>query len=156
MQEFKQTQMRKLLISMVANFLFWQNQTNFLFGYKVRTTIIVLGYNQGKIILYQQNWMLVFRLLYHKCVVKTGFTFALQFFMLISDSLRGVNSPIVTPRLNCLDLTMYFAEKVSLPVQTLDKPFLINKTLCSCTQKINIVIFLTFPACFYIPIIIPI
>ena len=32
---------RKLLISMVANFLFWQNQANFLFGYKVRTMIIV-------------------------------------------------------------------------------------------------------------------
>ena len=32
---------RKLLISMVANFLFWQNQANFLFDYKVRTMIIV-------------------------------------------------------------------------------------------------------------------
>ena len=27
---------------MVANFLFWQNQANFLFGYKARTTNIVL------------------------------------------------------------------------------------------------------------------
>ena len=34
--------MRKLLISMVASFLFWYNQANFLFGYKVITTIIVL------------------------------------------------------------------------------------------------------------------
>ena len=33
--------MRKLLISMVANFLFWYNQANFLFGYKARTSIIV-------------------------------------------------------------------------------------------------------------------
>ena len=32
---------RKLLISMVANFLFWQNQANFCFDYKVRTMIIV-------------------------------------------------------------------------------------------------------------------
>ena len=37
--------MRKLLISMVANFLFWQNQANFLFDYKVRTMIIVIGKN---------------------------------------------------------------------------------------------------------------
>ena len=29
--------------------------------------------------------------LYHKWDVKTGFTFALQFFMLISDGLGGVN-----------------------------------------------------------------
>ena len=34
--------MRKLLISMVASFLFWYNQANFLSGYKVRTRIIVL------------------------------------------------------------------------------------------------------------------
>ena len=32
--------------------------------------------------------------LYHKWGVKTGFTFALQFFMLISDSLGGVQNVI--------------------------------------------------------------
>ena len=60
--------MRKLFISMFANFYdcqfpFLVNQANFLFGYKVRTTIIVLVTNQGKIIVYQQNWTLVFRLM---------------------------------------------------------------------------------------------
>ena len=38
------------------------NQANFLFGYKVRTTIIVLVTTKEKIIVYQLNWMLVFRL----------------------------------------------------------------------------------------------
>ena len=33
--------------------------------------------------------------LYYKWDVKTGFTFALQFFMLISDDLRGVSSQSV-------------------------------------------------------------
>jgi hypothetical protein len=31
--------------------------------------------------------------LYHKWGVKTGFTFALQFFLFISDSLGGVRRP---------------------------------------------------------------
>ena len=52
--------MKKILISMVANFFFWQNQANSLFG---QNHDYCLGYNQGKLILHQQNWMLVFRLL---------------------------------------------------------------------------------------------
>ena len=57
--------MRKLLISMVANFLFWYNQANFLFGYEVITMIIVLVTTKEKSLgtnFNQQNWMLVIRL----------------------------------------------------------------------------------------------
>ena len=53
--------MINLLISMVASFLFLVNQANFLFGYKVITTIIALVTTKKKsLCMYQQNWMLVF------------------------------------------------------------------------------------------------
>ena len=40
--------------------------------------------------------------LYHKWDVKTGFTFALKFFMLISDSLGGVVSKLKSPLQICI------------------------------------------------------